>query len=86
MAHGWSPDVHEVVIGTIVAVSSGTFLWLLRRVRTNDIHTLEGKIDGLANDIDELKTLNRKDHEKFFDRIGKLETAVGKLNVKVGIE
>lgn len=82
MAHGWTPDLHEVIIGVVITVASATFLWLLRRVRTNDIHSLGGKIDDLANDINELKQFNRADHKEFFDRLTELEGDVKVLKAK----
>lgn len=73
----------ELIVATLIALAlaafSGWLAWALRRVRTNDLH-------AIRETLKELKKLNREDHEKFFTRIGKLETAVGKLNVKVGIE
>ena len=72
----------EIVLALFVAVFSAWVAWVARaphRVRTNDLHDLGEKID-------EMKRLNRQDHEKFFDRIGTLETAVAILKEKAGVK
>lgn len=67
----------EIGIAIFVSLVAAWFAWALRRVKINDMHAIESKLD-------EMKRLNREDHQKFFDRLGKLETAVEVLKTKAG--